>query len=287
MTATQKQLAVRWRYSGGRGALIWQLMFTGSGDLIGLKRFTASRSALLFSIDPETGKVYCDDCKLVDSLNPVTEGESWFTGLETTTRDLVYCHLYQPDSPEHQGIWALDPKSGLVVWSRRDIIYAGNLDHEFLVYRLSVFAGFPERHFILIDPLSGKDIRQLGVDSLSINAYRTQFVAEEKRQQVILPEFVTEGMAVELLALQRAGVSDIIRIECIVQGQLTFTAMHEPAAAPGLWNSALKVWRDDRLVYCDLMEEGLDRPRFNNFLIRGAHLYYIKNKEELVCVALS
>ena len=35
------------------------------------------------------------------------------------------------------------------------------------------------------------------------------------------------------------------------------------------------------------MEVSVEKPFLNNFLIRKENLYYLKNKEELVCVALS
>ena len=38
------------------------------------------------------------------------------------------------------------------VRSRLDIIFSDNINNEFLVYRLSAFGGFPERHYLLIDP---------------------------------------------------------------------------------------------------------------------------------------
>ncbi|MEI6847422.1 MAG: DUF4905 domain-containing protein [Chlorobiaceae bacterium] len=287
MKSLGKQLSLCWRYDAGESALIWQLMFTGTGDLIGQKRYVANRQALLFSIDSLTGQVLNDGYQVMSSVNPVSTGEDWFTGLETTSWDLVYCYAYQQHSPEHQGIWAVDLRNGREVWARRDIIFAANFDHEFLVYQLSVFAGLPERHFMFIDPATGETIRQLGSDSFSINAVRAQFVVEEERQQVILPEFVVDGMAVERLALQKAGVSDKARCECIVQGSLTFAALHEPNASSGLWCSSIKVWLDDHLVYTDSMEEHVDKPCLNNFLIRGSHFYYIKKKQELVCVAIS
>jgi hypothetical protein len=287
MNSFEQQLSVRWRFNAGQGALIWQLMFTGSGDLIGQKRFVASRQARLFCIDPETGEVFSDDYQLMDSVHSVPAGEGWFTGLETTSRDLVYCHVYQRESPEHLGIWALDLRRTQVVWSRQDIIFAANLDHEFLVYRLSVFAGFPERHFMLIDPLSGETIRELGVDTLAVNAIRGEHVREDVRQQVILPEFVTDHMSVERLVLQKAGISDNARCECIMQGPLMIVAQHELIESSGLWLSTLTVFQDESALYADSMEEQVEKPCVNNFLIRGAQLYYIKNKEELVCVALS
>lgn len=287
MKSIQEQLRVSWSYSAGPGALIWQFMFTGRGDLVGQKRFPASRQAFFFSLDTESGRAFLDNYLLTDSENPVAEAEAWFTGFETTSRDLVYCHLYQQHSPEHQGIWVFDPRSGDVVWSRRDLVFAANLEHEFLAYRLSSFAGFPERHFMLVDPMSGKELRHLGTESLSVNEIRAQLVPEEERQQVILPEFVSDGMVAEHLALQRAGVSDRVRCECLVLGEHTVAALHEEGDRPGLWNSRIMVWRDDRLVYTDLMEEGVDKPGLNNYLIRGVRLYYIKNKEQLLCVVLS
>jgi hypothetical protein len=287
MESREKQLSVRWRYDAGNGALIWQLMFTETGDLIGQKRFAVNRRALFFCIDIMTGKVIRDDYLLMDHHHPVPAGEGWFVGLETTLSSLVYCYTYHSQSPEHMGIWAIDLRADNVVWSRPDISFAANLDQEFLVYQLSVFGGFPERHFLLIDPFTGQDIRPLGLDSPAVNAIRQEVAQEEERQKVILPEFVTEEMAEERMALHRAGITETTRCECIVQGSLTVAALHEQRELTGVWHSFLKVWRMDTLVYTDSMEDGVEKPCLNNFLIRCENLYYLKNKEELVCVALS
>ncbi|MCX6179531.1 MAG: DUF4905 domain-containing protein [Chlorobiales bacterium] len=286
MKSKVEQLSVRWQYNAGHGALIWQLMFTVNDDLIGQKRFTANRRALFFCIDTVSGQVVCDDYLLMDHVHPVPAGEGWFVGLETTIGSLVYCYAYQSQSPEHKGIWAVDFRAGRVVWSRPDIVFAANLDHEFLVYQLSAFGGFPERHFLMIDPLTGADIRQLGIDSSTVNTIRQGVVQEEERQKVILSEFVTHDMNIERMALLRAGISETSRSECIVLGSLTVAALHEQSEVSGSWSSVLKVWRRDCLVYEDCMEEDVEKPCLNNFLIRSENLYYLKNKEELVCVAL-
>ncbi len=177
--------------------------------------------------------------------------------------------------------------SGRVVWSRPDIVFVANLEDEFLVYKSLVFAGFPERHFLLIDPFTGADIRCLGLDSLEVHAIREAVVQEEVRQQVTLPEFVMEGMPVERAALQRAGIAETNRCECIVQGSLTVAALHEQRQLPDVWDTVLKVWQNDRLVYADCMEESVEKPGRNNFLIRCDNMYYLKGKEELISVALS
>jgi len=287
MKSKNDAFSVRWRYAAGRGAFIWQLMFTETGIIVGQKRFTHGRRALFFCIDIMTGKVLHDDYLLMDHVHPVPAGEGWFVGLETTLNNLVYCYSYQSGSPEHQGVWAVDFRADSVIWSRPDIFFAANLGHTLLVYQLSVFGGFPERHFLLIDPYTGNVVRSLGLDSSAVNALRQEIVQEEERQHVVLPGFVTQEMTEERLAMNRFGVAETIRCECILQWPLTVAALHEQGESTGTWQSSLKVWSKDLLVYTDCMEECVEKPSLNNFLIRKENLYYLKNKEELVCVALS
>ncbi len=287
MKNLEEQLSVRWHFHAGEGALIWHLMFNQTGALIGQKRFVTTRKALFFSLDALTGEVFCDDYLLMDHGNDLPVGEGWLVGLETTREHLLYCYSYQQQSPEHIGIWAVDLRVGKVVWSRLDIVFVANLDHQFLVYRPSVFAGFPERHFFLIDPSSGADICSLGQDGSEVNALRGRALTEEERQGVELSRFVTENMVEERRALERAGIAEPTRCECIVHGSFTVAAFHEPARSLEGWHSFLRVWSLDRLVYSASMEESAERPCLNNFLIRGDNLYYLKDKEELTCVALS
>jgi len=287
MMKKEKDISVRWRYHAGRGALVWQLMFTGGGNLVGQKRFASSRKALFFCIDTVTGKLFCDDYLFVDPLHPLPLAEGGFTVLETTLGNLVYCSVCQQNSPEHQGIWAVDFMEGRVVWSRPDLVFIANLDNELLACRLSSFAGFPERHFLLIDPFTGADSRLQGIETIEVNALRAGVVQEEVRQQVILPEFVTEGTGRERMAMKGVGIGAATCCECIVHDSFTVAVLHEPAQLPALWRSSLNVWQNDRLIHTETLEEGVEKPALNNFLIRRETLYYLKRREELVCVALS
>ena len=288
MKNNKEQLSLRWRYHAGSGALVWQLMFTEAGNLIiGQKRFAADRQALFFCIDTLTGTVLLNDYVLMEHFSTDPAGDGWFTGLETTSKHLAYCYACQPQSPEHRGIWAIDFRTGRVAWSRPDIGFVANLDEKFLVCQSSVFGGFPERQFLLVDSLTGNDIPLSALDSAQVNAVRADVVPEEVRQKVILPEFVTEGMKKDRLSLQQAGISETGRCECIVKGMLTVVVRHEQAEFSGTWHSFLDVWHKDCLVYVDCLENDVDSPGFNNFLIQSDNLYYIREKEELVCVAIS
>ncbi len=287
MNNHREQLAVRWRYDAGHGYLVWQMMFTETGDLIGQKRSSASRQALFFGIETSTGCLFRDNYLLMDHYHSLPAGEGWFTGIETVRDSLVYCYACQPHSPEHQGLWALDLRAGEVVWSRPDISYIANPGDEFLVCRTSLFNGFPEREFLLVDPLRGSVLNKVALESHQVHAIRENALPEEDRQHIILPEFIMGGMAEERLALLGVSVSDACRCEYLVQRSVTVAALHERPASSGVWRSTLVVWRSDCLVYEECMEEAAEKPRLNNFLIQGDNLYYLKGKEELICVALS
>ena len=103
----------------------------------------------------------------------------------------------------------------------------------------------------------------------------------------MLSELVTREATEERRALQRVGITEATRCECILKGIFTVAAVHEQRESSGLWHSFLNVWAMDSLVYADTMEESIEKPCLNNFLIRRENLYYLKNKEELVCVALT
>lgn len=166
-------------------------------------------------------------------------------------------------------------------------LHSKEVSPDFKIFFKRINSLLPNRDNSLLPPLTGVDIRLPGADCLEVNALRGKAVQEEVRQQVTLPEFVMDGMTAERNALQRAGIAETTRCECIVQGALTVAALHEPARLPALWNSSLRVWKNDALVYADTLEEGVEKPGLNNFLIRSDKLYYLKGREELLCVALS
>lgn len=262
-----------WCWHGGSGSVIWQLMFPGEGVVAGLKRFPATRTASIFSIDASTGMTRCD--AFVPSAGAgggIPVGDGWMIGLETVWGGLLYCHTFQSGSPEHQGVWAVDPVVGKVVWGRPEAVFAANLGSSLLVYRTHLFAGFPEREYWLIDPMTGEVIESLGTGFDKPNLLRMSAVSEEERQGIVLSEVQPTA----------EGPVEIIR-----SGSYQAEARHAPSAQGGNWSSTIRVLRGDSVVYEGVMAGASAAPLFNNFLVRGGMLYYIRENEELVGVTLS
>ncbi len=99
-----EKLSVCWRYHAGHGALIWQLMFTSTGNLIGQKRFAGSRQALFFGIDTATGSIFCDDFLLMDHIHPFSETETGLPDLKPPSEILfiaIPVSLTAPSTKEY------------------------------------------------------------------------------------------------------------------------------------------------------------------------------------------
>ncbi|RTY39176.1 DUF4905 domain-containing protein [Chlorobium phaeovibrioides] len=263
-------LKSRWIHDCGEGAVIWHLAFTPSGTLVGQKRFAEDRQALFFTIDPLSGSVYVAGWVAVDPVQGAVIGEGWFAGIETVHQQLVYIHSWQDASPEHRGIWAFDPVKGEVRWSRPEFVFSANTPGGLLVYRIVFFAGLPERRYALLDPLRGTLVE--GGDIAAEEALLLQRGAEteEQRQGVLLPEMDPQsGGGREWMLLEGICVEGLHRTD-----------------RDGGWQSSLRIVESGTLLYEDAMESGSSKPLWNNFLVRGGDLYYIRNKRELVCVPL-
>ncbi len=274
---------IRWRYLAGDDAMIWRLMFTRSGALVGQKRCLNQRRSLFFSIDDRSGQILVDDYLLLISEGGALAGEGWFTGIETVSENLVYLHSYQENSPEHRGLWAVDAATGRVVWFRGDIVYCITIEEGFLVYIPSVFAGFPERNYLIVDPLTGREMRRPGNDSGAVNALRLEGLSEEERQEVTLPEFAVEG-SFQCRMPRDACAAATELTECLTVDNVTVVADHERHQFSGAWQSTLRIVYEGELLYEDIMAENRDVPAVNSFLLRNRGLYYIKEASELIVV---
>ncbi|NTW53294.1 MAG: DUF4905 domain-containing protein [Chlorobaculum sp.] len=264
-----------WTWHGGKDAIIWQLMF-GGDTVMGIKRFAQERKASFFCLEASTGRVLCDDFALTTGDESETlVGDGWMIGLETVHTGLLFCHAFQPGSPEHLGIWAVDLPASRIAWSRPDLAFTANLGDALLAYRSIVFAGFPEREYYLLDPLTGREIEHLGTAHERPNQLRDAAESEEARQGILLPEGAFDDQGhVERIDLGASSVTVRHRLESGAEG------------IPG-WVAMLSVAEGDRLIHDEVMASGEPMPVFNSFLMKEGRLYYIKEREYLVSLAVS
>lgn len=287
-----EQLKPLWSYHAGAGERIWQFQFTDTGDLVGQKRSKANQQpiARFFSIEARTGQLLCDNYLLQDGNPPVPVGESWFTGIETTAGALAICHAAQQGSPEHLGIWAIDFRQPHPCWSRPDLAFVANTPEGLLCSLTTSFAGFPERRFYLVDPRSGALLEQ--PDDTRANSLRQQAPSEAERQQIALPERtvnqeqhpVVEHTGTATRPLSRQTEGQICETIPVTNGAIT--VIHRQNNSDGSWTSTIELHHRNHCRYTDTIQHASPFPVTDNFLVRQGILYYCRQDEHLVALAL-
>ncbi|MEC9485875.1 MAG: hypothetical protein UMU76_00035 [Prosthecochloris sp.] len=276
-------------YRTACGSVIWSIMFLDNGMLVGEERSEGGRKTSFFAVAADGRNVVMRDFVLPEPAGDEA-GTGVMTGLETTAAHLCLLHRYHGQGPEHVGLWAVDPVAGRVVWQRPDVSFAAHLGKNLLVYRTGSFAGFPERSYLVIDAVSGEVVEQLGDDAGRANMLRMKALREEDRQGVVLPGMrrVAEGIA----AQHRNLVDDEFRpesaYEYIERDDLFAGAVHriEQTASGAVFSAELLVYRNGKKWFSDTICTGSSQPCMNYFLVRGVHMYYIRNRRELVSLHL-
>ena len=276
-------------YSAPDDSVIWKIMFLDSGCLVGELHRPAEGRTSYFALDTRNGSLVMNDFAPEPAIVAEESASLLRTGLFTTAKSLFYLHSYVDEGPEHMGIWAVDPLKGSVVWQRQDLSLVCNLGHALLAYRAGSFAGFPERCYFLLDPMSGRVIQTPGEDASLVNALRAEAPIEEDRQGIRLPLFYHQSdecnMSVEGLAVLRR-IAGRGLCEYIFRDNVLAAAVHRPDSATGspAFTTDLELWCSGQQLYSDRVCEANPAPCMNYFLLKDVSLYYIKKRTELAGV---
>ncbi len=276
-------------YSAPEGWLIWKIMFLGNGNLVGELHRPGEAAASYVVLSAENGAQVMSDGIPGRDVSSTEGACSGPTGLFTTGEHLFYMHGYSGEGPEHLGIWAVDPMKAHAVWQRPDLSLVCNLGQSLLAYKAGSFAGFPERYYYLLDPVSGEVLDTLGDDVQRVNALRAAAPIEETRQAIELPVIYPQSVDGDLPdeaagVLERLGRSGLC--EYIVHDNLLAAALHRPDAdAPSpAFTTDIALWHSGRQIFSDRICEGNPAPCMNYFLLKGVSLYYMVQRKELAAI---
>lgn len=266
----------QWRYCPPRNALPWKIMFLEPDLLVSENRQRETGRTFFSCLSLGSGREVQREFDLDISVQGVT-GQGSMAGLETTRGNLFYVHGYEDNSPEHRGIWAVDPLRNVIVWARPEAAFVANLQEGMLVYASGSFAGFPERSYYLLDAQNGEVLESIGQNALKANSMRRESLSDEDMQQVILPELA--GHDRMLPGLSGEDFSEYIEHE-----GLRITVIHSAGENGEGFDSAITAFRDGVTIYRDNLARSAALPCVNYFLFRNVTLYYIKNMNELISV---
>ena len=267
-----------WRYSPPNSALLWKIMFLEPDLVVCESRRPKTNKTFFPCLSLHSGKEILKDFYLEDNCREVTT-DSRMTGLETTRGNLFYVHGYQDGSPEHKGLWAVNPAKASVAWARPEASFVANLKEGMLVYAAGSFAGFPERNYMVLDCMTGEALETIGEDAHRANALRDESLSDEELQKVVLPQTADPDISIPEL-------SGVGLIEYIEHGDLVITVSHTPGERGKGFDAVVRACRNGITVYDDMLAQATDVPCVNYFLLRGVTLYYVRNMNELISVRL-
>lgn len=111
--SSKNTLSPTWRYTPA--GIVWRLVPTASGKLIGEARDVQKKSTSFFCVNVRTGEVLWEGARF---------GEPWWLGIEAVHNDTLLLHKFAtPDLPEHRAVIAVDVLTGEELWRNEEVTF--------------------------------------------------------------------------------------------------------------------------------------------------------------------
>ena len=282
--AEHTKLRPAWKFlTRDEQSVIWKLLISPSGILAGEERNVEAHTADLCAIEVATGTVLWRNVPI---------SEAWWFGSELVSRHSLYLHTFPtPDMPQAQGIIAIDLETGRERWRRPEFVLMFEANER-------VYAGNPRNphELIQLDLLSGEEIERLR-DPNAIAALKS--LVEDSDDANVYPFALTEesdaySAIAELITstTQEAGIRGTIDFaeydSYIVYSFHRRLTSADAALRNALANELYILNRESgELVYHDTLNGDTPFPIPDNFFIHRGTLIYVKEKREIVGVALA
>jgi len=262
---------------------LWRILFSDSRRIVGEDRDEGKKEVAFFCLDEVTGEVLWSGVKFE---------ERWWIGIETIHGGIVYLHEYiKPDLPQHKKIIALDLESGRILWRNDDLqplfvsgakFYAARSSFEKRVlYELNPATGEIEREFSEEDEDLDPAQRQLGIG-------HQDFVFPEVFEAGVEHENELKGIIQSHCDFRKVVGS----VEYVYRSGLLFFNYHERTGSSSADQPVLKNLfkvvntNKNRVLHSEVLNENAFAPTPDSFFLKGAQLFYVKDKNLLVAFHL-
>jgi hypothetical protein len=281
------KLKVSWRYeTASANAIVWKLLISPSGILVGEERDVEAKTSSLFAIDVATGKTLWRNVKL---------DEVWWFNTELATPDRIYIHRFgKPDMPEPKGIIVLDIRTGAIIWEQPDVAMLFEVGEKMYVQR----EGFGRKEFFSVDSKTGEILEAFGSDRTEILALRTLTNTNDSDSQYSVPITPDDELfepigailkdALEVTNLR--GAIDYAEFANMIAFSYHERITDDPQAAlGGLLRNELRILDRDAgdIVYSDTVATQTPYPVPESFFITSDTLIYVKEKREIIGIRLA
>jgi outer membrane protein assembly factor BamB len=277
-----ERIAPEWRYKGS--GLLWRILPSGRGKIVGECRNTDSKTASFFCLDAENGRPSWEDLRL---------DEPWWIGVETVQHDVVLFHAFaQPDMPAHKGVFAYDLATGRELW-RNDSLTFWFADGACVYAHKDLFE---KRVAYELDLKAGTVLRSFEESLEELHQRRHTALEQQGSDLILAPEFYEPasggGDVSALLARVAKNNQPVAAPEFIRHRDMVALSYYTAARPSGLqkptFENTLAVARlpGVKVVYHEVIGKGLVSALPASFFLLGSRLLYLRDQKELVALRL-
>jgi hypothetical protein len=262
---------------------LWRILFSESGRIVGEDRDEDKKEVTFFCLDEVSGEVLWSGVELE---------ERWWIGIEAFYDGIVYLHEYiKPDLPQHKKIIALDLKSGKLLWRNDELEPLFVAGAKFYAARSS----FEKRVLYELNPATGEIERELSEEDEDLNPAQRQLGIGH--QDFVFPEVFEAGVEREselkgIFQLHCDFRKLVGSVEYVYRSGLLFFNYHERTDSSSTDQPVLKNlfkvvnMNKNRVLHSEVLNESAFAPTPDSFFLKGAQLFYIKDKKLLVAFYL-
>jgi hypothetical protein len=239
--------------------IVWRMEIDPVTDtLVAEIRNEADKQVSFASINLASGKI---------NFTQLTADERWLTGLEAAYNGVLLLHNFESaGSPAHKGIIAIDAESGQTLWSD----YNRTFNHLSINGPVVFDSRIQPRKLFTVDIKTGD----------SLHAYH-QIVDGDIDNGIILPDMVSADiLAGDNLPVQPFGNI----VHNLYYNSYRIVSLH--ALKNDTLSQSLYIFKDDKHVFNDLLNTGIQKLQPEAFVLHNKHLIYLKNKVELNVIDL-
>ncbi|MBF8295129.1 MAG: hypothetical protein HW389_1674 [Bacteroidetes bacterium] len=277
-----ERLDTDWKYIAN--GLIWRLLFTESGRVVGECRNQDKKTVSFFCLDEESGNPLWQDLNLE---------ESWWVGIEAVLNDTVLFHSYaSPDMPEHRGIRAYDTRTGILRWRNDDATFWFGFGDRVFAYRDL----FEKRVGYEIGLQTGELKATFDESLQELHALRREAIDSQPASEVTPPEILTDNaLDPSMLALVNRtarGKKIAGSVEYVKQNDVLAFNYHILARTPAVQSQSFEnhlfVYRlpQCRCVFSDIIGRDLKAHVPDSFFVRRSRLFFVKDQHTLTALRL-
>jgi hypothetical protein len=221
-------------------------------------RNEADKQVSFASVNLASGKI---------NFTQLTIDERWLTGMEAAYNGVLLLHNYElPGSPAHKGIIAVDGETGQVLWSD----YNRAFNHLSVNGPVVFDSRIQPRKLIIADIKTGTMLRTY-----------SPAIDDDVETGILLPDMVNADiLARDSLPEQPFGNI----VHNLYYNGYRIVSLH--ALKNDTLNQSLYIFKDDKQVFSDLLNTGIQKLQPEAFVLHNKHLIYLKNKVELNVIDL-